>query len=97
MVDASILLQYLDFRLIEIHPFTTGRKNWLFSDTPKGADSSAVIYSIVECAKANGLNIYKYLNYLLERRPSSMMTDEELESLVPWSPDVIDQCSLDVE
>lgn len=82
---------------IEIHPFTTGRKNWLFSDTPKGADSSAIIYSIVECAKANGLNIYKYLNYLLERRPSSTMTDEELESLAPWSPDVIDQCSLEVE
>ena len=73
---------------IEIHPFTTGRKNWLFSDTPKGAESSAIIYSIVECAKANGLNIYQYLTYLLERRPSFDMTDEELEALAPWSKEV---------
>ena len=72
----------------EIHPFTTGRKNWLFSDTPKGADSSAIIYSIVECAKANGLNIYQYLVYLLERRPSFAMSDEELEALAPWSEEV---------
>ena len=73
---------------IEIHPFTTGRKNWLFSDTPKGAESSAIIYSIVECAKANGLNIYQYLTYLLEHRPSFNMTDEELEALAPWSEKV---------
>ena len=81
----------------EIHPFTTGRKNWLFSDTPKGAESSAVIYSIVECAKANGLYIYQYLVYLLERRPSSMMTEEELEALVPWSEDVQDRFAMKVE
>ena len=41
-----------------IRPFTVGRKNWLFADTPKGADASAAIYSLVETAKANGLNIY---------------------------------------
>ena len=41
-----------------IRPFTVGRKNWLFSDTPKGAKASADIYSIVETAKANGLVTY---------------------------------------
>ena len=82
---------------IEIHPFTTGRKNWLFSDTQNGAGSSAVIYSIVECAKANGLKIYEYLNYLLEQRPSSEMTDAELEALAPWSEEVKAQFSLEVE
>ena len=82
---------------IEIHPFTTGRKNWLFSDTPRGAESSAVIYSIVECAKANGLNIYQYLVYLLERRPSSMMTEEELEALIPWSEEVQTRFAMQVE
>ncbi|WP_236013085.1 transposase domain-containing protein, partial [Heyndrickxia sporothermodurans] len=42
-----------------------GRKNFLFSNTPKGARASAIIYSIVETAKENGLNPYYYLRYLL--------------------------------
>ena len=66
----------------------TGRKNWLFSDTPAGADASAVIYSIVETAKANGVNIYQYLKLLLEKCPTSKSSDEELEKLAPWSPEV---------
>lgn len=82
---------------VEIHPFTTGRKNWLFSDTPKGAESSAIIYSIVECAKANCLNIYKYLNWLLMHKPSQKMTDDELDRLVPWSSAAKAQCNLEVE
>jgi hypothetical protein len=68
--------------------FVVGRKNWLFSDTTEGADTSALIYSIVETAKANGVNIYHYLKYLLEKTPSDKMTDEELEALSPWNPDV---------
>ncbi len=69
------------------------RKNWLFSDTPEGADSSALIYSIVETAKANGVNIYYYLKYLLEKTPSDKMSVEELESLSPWNPDVKNEIS----
>ena len=46
---------------IEVKPVALGRKNYLFSDTTAGADSSAVIYSLVETAKANGLNMYHYL------------------------------------
>jgi hypothetical protein len=47
-----------------IRPFTIGRKNWLFSGSPKGAKASAAVYSIIETAKANGLNPYKYLNFI---------------------------------
>ncbi|WP_291327419.1 transposase [Desulfovibrio sp. UCD-KL4C] len=43
-----------------IHPFATDRKNWLFSGYPRGAKSSATIYSLIETAKANGLNPYEY-------------------------------------
>lgn len=47
-------------------PFTIGRKNWLFSGSPKGAEASATIYSIIETAKANGLESYSYLEFLKE-------------------------------
>lgn len=76
-----------------IRPFTVGRKNWLFSDTPKGADASATVYTMVEMAKAHGLNIYKYLKYLLDRLPGTKMTDEALGHLAPWDPDVIANCT----
>ena len=45
-----------------IRPFTLGRKNWLFSESQAGAEASAIVYSIVEMAKAHDLNIYKYLS-----------------------------------
>lgn len=80
-----------------IKPFTVGRKNWLFSDTPKGAEASAVVYSIVEIAKANHVNIYGYLRYLLEKRPNAELTDEQLSELAPWNPDVIAKCGMDRE
>ena len=66
-----------------IRPFTVGRKNWLFSDTPKGAEASATVYTMVEMAKAQDLNIHAYLEYLLECRLSAEMTDEQLEKLAP--------------
>ena len=75
-----------------IRPFTVGRKNWLFSDSPAGASSSATIYSIVEMAKAHDLNIYNYLKYILEARPSKDWTDDQLESIAPWNSDVLAKC-----
>lgn len=70
-----------------IWPFTVGRKNWLFADTPKGADASATVYSLVETAKANGLNVYTYLQYLLIYMPDTDWHNhpEELDDLMPWS------------
>ena len=77
-----------------IRPFTVGRKNWLFADTPKGASASAAIYSLVETAKANGLNVYAYLQHLLLYMPSAewQQYPEELDELMPWSPEVQAQC-----
>ena len=51
----------------------------------KGATDSAIVYTMVEMAKANDLNIYKYLTYLLSQRPNDKMSDEQLEQLAPWS------------
>lgn len=70
-----------------IRPFTVGRKNWLFCDTPKGADASALIYSLVETAKANGINVRKYLERIFTVMPTeNWRTDPEvLENLMPWS------------
>ena len=67
--------------------FVTGRKNWMFADTPNGANASSLVYSIVETAKANDADIYLYLKYLLIKAPTSQTPDEELEKLCPWSPE----------
>jgi len=67
--------------------FVTGRKNWLFADTQAGAAASSYVYSMVETAKANGVDIYNYLKYLLLNAPSGKTTDEELEKLCPWNPE----------
>lgn len=71
-----------------VKAYVTGRKNWLFCDTPEGAVASEKVYTIVETAKANGVNVYHYLTYLLKKCPSSSMTDEELERLAPWNEEV---------
>lgn len=69
-----------------IKPFVIGRKNWLFANTPRGARVSAVIYSIVETAKENGLTPCAYLKYLLERLPSTDTADVvAIDNLLPWS------------
>ena len=64
------------------------RKNWLLCDTPNGAQASAIVYTMVEMAKANGVNVYHYLTYLLEKLPNDRMSDEELDRLAPWNKDV---------
>jgi transposase len=77
-----------------IRPFVVGRKNWLFSDTPKGADASAIVYSLVETAKANNLNVYTYLNYLLLYMPDMDYRNypEVMEDMMPWSERVQQEC-----
>ena len=71
-----------------IRPFTVGRKNWLFCDTPNGAQASAVVYTMAEMVKANGVNVYHYLTYLLEKLPDDRMSDDDLELLAPWNETV---------
>lgn len=75
-----------------ICPVTVGRRNWLFSDTPDGAAANALYLTIVEMAKAYGLNLYEYLKFLLESRLSHEMTDDQLVNLAPWSESVLALC-----
>lgn len=67
-----------------IRPFVIGRKGWMFADTPGGAHASAVVYSLVETAKANGHEPYTWLKHVLERLPLAK-TVEDIESLLPWN------------
>ena len=73
-----------------IRPFVVGRKNWLFCDTVKGAESSAIVYSLVETAKANGIDPYHYLFYTLSVLPyfGKSPSHERLETLMPWADEV---------
>lgn len=73
-----------------IRPFAVHRKNWLFADSVAGANANATYYSIIESAKANKLNIQKYIEYLLEKLPQQeeALTEEELEKYMPWSEEL---------
>ena len=75
-----------------IRPFTLGRKNWLFSATPKGAKSSAIVYSIIESAKANGLNPYNYLLYLFTALPKLGLNPGTIRMVLPWSDELPVEC-----
>lgn len=77
-----------------IRPFTIGRANWHIIDTIHGAQASAVVYSLVETAKANNLKIYEYLKYLLTEIPKHMDDTSLgfLEDLLPWSEKLPEEC-----
>jgi len=76
-----------------IRPFVIGRRNWLFSNTPRGAHSSAVIYSIVQTAKENGLNPFAYLCYVFERMPNiNINGPAALDELLPYSRSLPGAC-----
>lgn len=70
-----------------IKPFVIGRKNWLFANTPRGAKASAILYSIIETAKENGLNPYEYLIYILGNAPNWNIRNnfDNLDRLMPWN------------
>lgn len=77
-----------------IRNFTIGRKNWLFSDSPKGAKASAAVYSIIETANANGLNPFQYLKYLFEHLPNADIKrhPEHLDDVLPWNETIQQNC-----
>ena len=88
-----LLIRYLDDGRVEvdnnlcenaIRPFVMGRKAWLFSDTPAGAHASARLYSLIETAKASGLEPYAYLEHVFAELPA-MTTVAEIETLLPWN------------
>ena len=70
-----------------IKPFVIGRKNWLFANTPRGAKASAILYSIIETAKENGVNPYEYLTYVFKNAPNwDVRTNfDYLDLLMPWN------------
>lgn len=72
-----------------IRPFAIGRKNWLFSDTPRGAMASATLYSLLATAKAHKLNTFEYMNDVLKKmavyRDSKNPQSEFLDALLPWN------------
>jgi transposase len=89
------LLVYLEYPIVTpdnnmaengIRPFVLGRKNWLFAGTPKGAEASALLYSLIETAKANNCEPYCYLRHIFERLPGAR-TLADYEALLPWNVD----------
>lgn len=92
------LIRFLDDGRLEIDnnraersvkPFVIGRKNWLFANTPRGARTSAIIYSIVETAKENGLDPFSYLTFVFERiRTLGTIDAPTVDSLMPWKDGV---------
>jgi len=75
--------------------FVSGRKVWLFSNTPNGAESSSIYYTITETAKENNLNPFQYLKFLLEKLPT--INHSGLEELLPWSESLPDCCRVPVK
>ena len=77
-----------------ILPFTVGRKNWLFSNSPKGAKASAIVYSLIETAKANDLDPERYLKYLFEKLPNTanFKDAETLDQYLPWATEPQEKC-----
>ena len=77
-----------------IRPFVVGRKAWLFADTKKGATASAIVYSIVETAKANNLTCIRYLTHVFSKMPGMDFKSDPslLQNLLPWSSKLPDDC-----
>ncbi len=78
-----------------IKPFVISRKNFLFSNTPRGARGTAIMYSMIETAKENGLKPYNYLVYLFEQLPNVDTRDVAvIDSLMPWSETLPEDCRM---
>ena len=82
-----------------IKPVVIGRKNWIIIDTISGAEVSAMLYSIVETAKANNLNTYEYLRYILSEMPKHIYdkNNDYIHDLLPWSDNLPTQVRTDFE
>lgn len=76
-----------------IRPVALGRKNWLFSQSFEGAQANAIILSLIQTAKDNGLNPRRYIQYLLEQLPNRVSEkNSPLEAYLPWAPEVQLNC-----
>ena len=79
-----------------VKPFVMARKNFLFCDTAKGADASALCFSVMETARRNGLDPFGYLLFLLQELPKlgENPAEEQLTPLLPWAETLPDYCKL---
>ena len=78
-----------------IKKFCVGKHSWHIIDSKRGAKASAMMYSLAETAKANGLNPYKYFEYLMEQLveyPRNDVPRDVLEGLMPWSEKLPEYC-----
>ena len=77
-----------------LRPLTIGRRNWLFADTVNGARASAIAYSVIQTARANGLNPYQYLLHLFTEIPTVLTKNPnaDLSPFFPWSDEVQEKC-----
>ena len=80
-----------------IRPFCIGKKNWVLINSIKGAQASALAYSIAESAKANNLRPYMYFKYLLTELPNRMdekgnIDTSKLDDLMPWAESLPEEC-----
>ena len=73
-----------------VRPFAVGRKNWMFIYSSKGAKASAIAYSIIQTAQANGLVPFIYLDYLFQKLPN--MEGQDISCLLPWDPEIQKIC-----
>lgn len=82
-----------------IKPFATARRAWLFADTPRGAFANGVLYTLVESARANNLDVYEYLKYLLAEMPNNHHLEhpEVIDRYLPWSSELPDTCRLKIQ
>lgn len=76
--------------------FATARRAWLFADTPRGAFANGVLYTLVESARANDLEVYEYLKHLLTEMPNNhyMENPSVIDGLLPWSEELPEQCHM---
>ena len=88
------LMRYIDDGRFEIDnnrtersikPFVIGRKNWMFHDSPQGAEAGAIIYSLIETCKTHDINPYLYIRHILREIPNCDKTDETYRSLLPFN------------
>lgn len=95
--DFPVLLDNTEASERAIRTFCIGKKNWLFHDSVKGAQASAMIYSISETAKLNGIRPYFYFRHLLTELPEycdneGKIEPAKLDDLLPWSEKLPDKC-----
>ena len=74
------------------------RKNWLFSTSTKGAEASATVFSLIETAKANKLDPYDYIEFILDYLPQQDLEDpKKLDWFLPWSEEIKEEFEIEAD